>query len=348
MPRPAHLATGLGRRAMHKPTPPIACAILALTLVPAAVHAGEQAGEDTGALSVYLPRSVEADGRTLRLGDVAVLRGPDAAIVSTCNRIRMGRAPWSGERLVITRPTVRARLATRGLRGDRVRFTGSEKVTVTRAEAVTPSETVAAAARRFLEKSRPAPAECRWRLVREPDAIHAPAGSEVTLSARPAPHHADGEAKVTVAAEAGGRQVGAADVLFRMTYLRRRLVAARDIAPGETISPENTRIEKARADRPDPGDWSAPYGAKAARLIPAGKEVRPGLVRAADAEILVHRNEGVVMRIQGDLFRVTALGKALENGRPGDLVKVKNVDSGRVVLARVARDGTVEPVMGER
>jgi len=347
MPRIVHVAAGPGRRAMPGPTHPIACTILALALLPA-VPPAVRADDDTAAISVHLPRSVEADGRTLRLGDVAVLGGPDKDLVSACNRIAMGRAPWSGERLVLTRPMVAARLATHGLRGDRVGFTGSDKVTVTRAEAVTPSGVVAATAQAFLEESRPAPDECRWRLVREPDAIRAPAGSEVSLSARPVAHHADGEAKVRVVAEAGGRRVGTSDVVFRMRYLRRRLVAARDIAPGETIRPENTQIEKALADRPDPGDWSAPYGEQAARLIPDGQEVRPGLVRTATAEVLVHRNEGVVMRIQGTRFRVTALGKALENGRPGDLVKVQNVDSGRVVLARVARDGTVEPVMAER
>ncbi len=326
-------------------------AILALALVPAAVRAetGDEAA-DAGAarLTVHLPRTVQAAGRTLCLGDVAVLRGPDEALVTASGRIRMGRAPWSGERLVITRPTVRARLATHGVRGKGVRFTGAEQVTVTRGERVTPGRAVAETARAFLEQSRPAPNECAWRLVREPDAIRAPAGSEVTLSARPLPHHADGEVKVAVAAKAGDRQVGVSEVLFRMTYLRRRLVAARDIAPGEVVSPENTRIEKTMADRPDPGGWSARYGEKAARLIPAGEEVRPGLVRSATAETVVHRNEGVVMRIQGSLFRVMALGKALENGRPGDLVKVENVDSGRIVLARVAADGSVEPVMAER
>jgi len=324
-----------------------ACLILGIALLPA-VPAVARAGDEADALCVHLPRSVEADGRMLHLGDIAVLQGPDGALVSSCGRIGMGRAPWSGERLVITRPTVVARLATHGVRGDRVRFTGSAEVAVTRGEAVTSSETVAEAARAFLVRSRPAPTECRWRLVRKPDPIRTPAGSAVSLSARPAPHHALGEAKVTVVAEGGGRQVGASEVLFRMTYLRRRLVAARDIGPGEVVSPENTRIEKARADRPDPGAWSAPYGEKAARLIPAGQEVRPGLVRAAAAEVLVHRNEGVVMTIRGDRFCVTAVGKALENGRPGDVVKVQNVDSGRVVLARVARDGTVEPVMAER
>jgi flagellar basal body P-ring formation protein FlgA len=60
--------------------------------------------------------------------------------------------------------------------------------------------------------------------------------------------------------------------------------------------------------------------------------------------VAVHRNENVVMRIKGDGFLLTAMGLALEDGRPGAMIKVRNVDSGRVVMAKVAADGAVEPV----
>jgi len=320
--------------------------VMAATCLLAASAAAQ--AEAPAAIRVHMPRSVEADGQTLHLGDIAVLQGPDGALVSSCGRIAMGRAPWSGERLVLDRATVAARLATHGLRGDRVRFTGADRVVVTRAEAVTSAEAIAEAARAFLETTRPAPAGCRWHLVREPDTIAAPAGADVSLSARPASHGVSGEAKVTVTATSAGKEVGASDVVFRMMYPHRRLLASRDIAPGEVISPENTTVRKTASPRPDPGDWSTPYGSRAARLIPAGAEVKPGLVRSPTKEIVVRRNQGVVMTITGRLFQVTALGKALEDGRPGDLVKVQNVDSGRVLLAKVARDGTVEPVIAER
>jgi flagella basal body P-ring formation protein FlgA len=41
---------------------------------------------------------------------------------------------------------------------------------------------------------------------------------------------------------------------------------------------------------------------------------------------------------------VTATGKAMEKGRLGECIKVKNIDSQRVILAKVNEDGTVEPV----
>jgi flagella basal body P-ring formation protein FlgA len=41
------------------------------------------------------------------------------------------------------------------------------------------------------------------------------------------------------------------------------------------------------------------------------------------------------------------MGKAMEDGKAGDMIKVRNIDSQRVVLARVAADGTVEPLLNE-
>ena len=72
------------------------------------------------------------------------------------------------------------------------------------------------------------------------------------------------------------------------------------------------------------------------------------MVRPAKGEVLVRRNKSVVMRIAGNCFQVTALGQALEDGREGDLIRVRNADSKRVVVAKVTDDGTVQPVFGER
>jgi flagella basal body P-ring formation protein FlgA len=62
------------------------------------------------------------------------------------------------------------------------------------------------------------------------------------------------------------------------------------------------------------------------------------------AGVAVRRGETVVMRLRGPGFLLTGLGQALEDGRPGGFIKVRNVDSSRVITAKVAADGSVEPV----
>jgi flagella basal body P-ring formation protein FlgA len=319
-------------------------ALVALVPVVLLAAAPAWADEPGAALSVHLPRTAAVRADALTLGMVSVVRAEDGAVAGRAADIPLGRAPWSKEELVLDRSTILGRLASHGLPADRVAFTGADKVVVTRAERTVPSEEVVKAAEAFLERTRPGPTGCRWRLAAPPRDLTVPEGTATVLEARLVPHGVRGQVQVEVAAMAEGRKLAAASVLFRLAYVHRQTCATRDIPEGAPITHENARIETRLADGPEPADWTPPYGLLAARLIPAGTIILPGLARAAKPELLVRRSESVVMRIIGDGFQITALGQALEDGRQGDLIRVRNVDSKRIVVAKVVGDGTVAPV----
>ncbi len=322
--------------------------VIRAALVLATVSCVALADNGGPSLRVHLPRTISVDGERLCLGVISLVRADDDTLARKASAIAMGRAPWSKEKLVINRPTILGRLATHGVSRDEVGFSGAEKVVVTRNEEVVKSERIVNAAKAFLATTRPAPDGCRWRLIHPPNDLYAPAGSDVLLKPRMVSHGARGEAKVEVVVTAAGKTLAVSRVVFRMTYRNRRLVATRDILPGGVITPENTELRTTVTDDSEPVDWAAPYGQRAIRLIPPGAVVRTSMVRPAKGEVLVRRNKSVVMRIAGNCFQVTALGQALEDGREGDLIRVRNADSKRVVVAKVTDDGTVQPVFGER
>jgi flagella basal body P-ring formation protein FlgA len=41
---------------------------------------------------------------------------------------------------------------------------------------------------------------------------------------------------------------------------------------------------------------------------------------------------------------VSASGKALQRGCAGEKIKVQNIDSNRIIVAKINEDGSVEPV----
>jgi len=61
-------------------------------------------------------------------------------------------------------------------------------------------------------------------------------------------------------------------------------------------------------------------------------------------EPIVKRNQNVIIRIDRLGLEVTAIGKTMQQGIAGEYIKVRNVDSQRIILAKVNEDGTVEPV----
>jgi flagella basal body P-ring formation protein FlgA len=61
--------------------------------------------------------------------------------------------------------------------------------------------------------------------------------------------------------------------------------------------------------------------------------------------IIIKRNQNVVIRIENPGFVITAMGKTMQDGRAGEYIKVRNVDSQRIILVRINEDGSVGPVL---
>jgi flagella basal body P-ring formation protein FlgA len=295
-------------------------------------------------LQVHLPRAVQVEGDVLTLGAVAVVRSGSEALAGAASAIPMGRAPLAKEEIVLDRLTILGRLQASGISGSEVLVSGAEKVVVSRREITWPADDLVKAAEACLAKDRPSPAGSAWRVVRPPQDIIAPAGREAHLEAKLVPQDVTGEAKVEVAVTVDGRREAAQPVLFRLSYVQREAVAAVDISAGGLITSENVTIRTLLADAPPPADWAPPFGLVAAQPIRQGAVIRPTQAQPVAAGVAVRRGETVVMRLRGPGFLLTGLGQALEDGRPGGFIKVRNVDSSRVITAKVAADGSVEPV----
>lgn len=298
-------------------------------------------------LTVHLPRTIQVEAEALSLGLVAVVRADDDALLRKAADVPLGRAPQPKEEIVIDRPTILGRLASNGIPARDVQLSGADQVVVSRGDKTFPPEALAQAAEECLAQRRPGPQGCRWRLVGQPQELVAPATAAVHLVASLVPHEVTSEAKVEVAAvDAGGRRA-AQTLLFRLGYVHRVAVATADLAPGDVLTPANTEIRTMMADQPPAPDWAPPYGLMAAQPLRVGTVLLPALVRSPRAAVVVHRSEKVVMRVQGAGFQVRGVGLALDDGRPGEFIKVRNLDSNRVVVARVAFDGAVEPIIDE-
>ena len=59
----------------------------------------------------------------------------------------------------------------------------------------------------------------------------------------------------------------------------------------------------------------------------------------------VKTSTGITRVFTGVLADVgTAVGKAMQDGKVGEYIKIRNIDSQRILVAKVNSDRTVEPV----
>jgi flagella basal body P-ring formation protein FlgA len=294
-------------------------------------------------LHIHLPREASVESTSFNLGQVGIILG-DPSLAGKASGIGLGRFSVPGQKIVMDRAVLLNRLASSGIPASQVSLTGAEQVTVQRRHQIITAEEVIEFADMFLKKCMPASVG-RFEPVRVPkDLVLAGGSDSVELSARLARGGARNQAKVEIAVLRDEKQIATREAVFRLQYNSHRMVAANDIPRGAMLSPENVKIEESLADRPEPADWKPPYGAVVKRPIAAGSPISSRMIGPARPRVLVKRNETVVIQVDKPGLLVTAVGKALQDGPAGQFIKVQNVDSKRIILAKVNDDGTVEPV----
>jgi flagella basal body P-ring formation protein FlgA len=322
----------------------IGCGV-SLALPREAVALQAEHGARSDVVQIHLPRDVTVKSPLLSLGQVSVIRGA-GPLAATASSVRLGRFSTAGQKIVLDRATILSRLASQGIPAEKVVLSGAQAVTVRRRLQTISGDECVALARSFLRQNPPASSPCDGIATAKPkDLALSGEPEDIQLLPRFAENGARGFVTVQVAVVADGQEIGSRDVPLRLRYRCRRAVASQEIAEGTVLTPENVKIEETASDRPEAPGWKPPYGLLALRALPAGTEVRGDMVDAAQASVVIRRNETVVIRVQRPGFLVTAVGLALQEARAGQYVKVRNTDSHRVIVCKVNTDGTVEPVL---
>lgn len=119
------------------------------------------------------------------------------------------------------------------------------------------------------------------------------------------------------------------------------VVLARPVSPGDTLSPDDVRL-----DQRDLGSLVTGYFTDPKQVV--GKQVKRSLGvgqplsrLAVTSPKLVRRGDRVVLLARTDKFEVRMEGKILSDGAAGDRVQVRNLRSNRVVEGSLTTDGIV-------
>jgi len=322
------------------------CAVITVSLFHrASAESSIENSSENFDLMIYLPRHVMIKDNSLSLGEISIIRGRES-LISRTNKVALGRFSVPGQKIVIDRTDILSRLASNGIPASKVSLTGAEKVTITQKFKVISPEQFVTAANSFLKDKSPQDSGRKWNLIRAPKKMVIPGVARgITFSRRLASSKIKNQAKVEIAVSSNEKKVGVREVTFDLKYICRQAIAKVDIAKGALIDPNNVRIEEKASSRPEGTNWKSPYGLFAKRDIRADTVVRPHMIGHAQTPIIVKRNQSVVIRIESPAFLITAVGVALLDGKAGEIIKVRNVDSQRIIVVKINNDGTVEPVL---
>lgn len=132
------------------------------------------------------------------------------------------------------------------------------------------------------------------------------------------------------------------EVVVKARVSAQVLVMSEDVPAGQTIATEQLRLERRDVSAtPDAiSDTEAAVGRTGRSTLHTGQMLAKRLLLAP---LWVQRGQSVGIQASHAGIVVTVPGEALEAGREGDTIRVRNTRSGKVIRARVIDAGVVEP-----
>lgn len=282
-------------------------------------------------------------GPDILLGDIAEIRTADAARARYLAALKLGSAAPPGGRRVFSRELLYARLTAAGERDPATVWTVPLLVAVeTRAQRIA-GEAVVREAESYLRRELAAAGgEYTVERLYVPGDLVAPVGAVKHKVVLPYGVKYNAPTNATVWTYVDGQPWKKAMLRFRVHVYEAVVVTARSLPAGQLLRAEDLLQQKQDVSDLSPGYLTDPLQAIGLEIKrTAGKGVvvtRAMLVKP----LLVERQAQVYIVSQRGGVEIRTEGQALQDGREGELIRVKNLRSGRVVTGRVVDEETVE------
>lgn len=303
----------------------------ALLLLVSCVWLMSSRGTASSVLIVHLKPSVLVVDPIITIGDIAVLADGTQKLheaVAGLDLVELGTT----EATMISREQIAIRMQLAGHDPRSFRISGVERVQVMLDRSQVTQESIVAAARQAIRRKMPTKGErSSFRLLRPvtvPQLVIKP-GDHIYLAADwPGSAKDEGPVEIDVAVTINGKRQATVPVLLSLG------ITAAEESPVKA-EPRNKPLKAAPA--------SMPRTPNASENLPSGFLVsRDRGTAPVENPIVVRYRDGVKLIAQVGNLRVSVSGEALQEGRVGQTIRVRNIDSQKTVLGRVVGAGLVE------
>lgn len=147
-------------------------------------------------------------------------------------------------------------------------------------------------------------------------------------------------ANVTISVN--GRIAAVTTLKFEVKMYKQVLIASRTIAVREVLTADSLRYERLDIGRLNAGyysDATAVLGLITRRMITPGTPINQYMI---EKPIVIKRNNNVTIMARIGALEVTAAGQALQDGYEGKIIRVKNLNSSKILSAKVIDENTVQ------
>ncbi len=312
------------------------CLVAILLLAAPAAAAG---------LTVTVSAESTVVGPVMTLGELADIAGDDKDRIKALAAAKLGNAPSPGHRVVLSGDILMTRLGGTGLDFSDVSWQVPANIVVTTAAQTVSGEQLAEAAGEALRRQLGSgDGDTAISLMGSPADALVPLGRVEMKAEAAGGIRFNAPTTVVVAINVDGRPITSVSLRYTVKAYQQVVVAARNIAARETITADSVRLERRDVGRISGylSDTDKVIGQTARQPISAGTPLSESVV---NKPVVVKRGAGVNIVARTGEMTVSASGMALQDGREGEIIRVQNLVSKRVLNARVVNANTVEVII---
>ncbi|MGK7345396.1 MAG: flagellar basal body P-ring formation chaperone FlgA [Candidatus Nitrospinota bacterium M3_3B_026] len=174
-----------------------------------------------------------------------------------------------------------------------------------------------------------------------PDRYKEPEGYDAVEIQIPDQNRRGNSVFVTATFRRGGKDIARINVLAEASVSMKVAVASRDLKRGEVIKADDVELERIRAGAGYSGYVTSLGQAVGRELDVSVRAGNPLLSNRLSSPKLVRTGDVVTIVASSGPMRITALGRAGQDGDEGDWIRVVNIDSNKTINARVTGPGEV-------
>lgn len=296
-------------------------------------------------IEIDLKADSVVNGSKIKIRDIATVASADIDLSLFMDDLVIGNAPWPGNSRTIELSEIMTIMLNRGIDLSKVNFVGANEVNVTVRSLTISSDQIVKHATAYL----------RSKLSEDEDV-------DVVLELQQLPRDqvvplGDGDVKLRFARVGMGRSKKQAylsakiivdgdvyksiGMMYNVNLFKNVVVAKRNIKKGDVVSGDLVRMETVETTRLTVESFDSVdevVGKVASRSISSGNVVTKDVVKNISA---VKKGDSVIILIGTAGFEIASKGICQQNGGFGDLVRVVNVDTKKVLYGNVINGGTV-------
>lgn len=297
-----------------------------------------------GITIVVAPES-KVEGGVITLGQLAEVSGDDVEWVKSLRQLKIGSAPALGSSLVLTKELLGIRLAATGSDLSGIVLKIPDVVTITtNSQSISAQTLIDKAVAAIEQQSGHTVGSADFSVMPSgnvPDAI-VPVGDIMLTASLPYGVRYNYPTYVAITVIVNGQLFSKVGLNFNIKLYNQVVVVNHQVALGEILTTDNLGYERMEIGRLGVGystNMNEVLGLVTRRSLTPGMVLTDGMVTKP---LLIKRGNMVNIVAYIGNMEVVATGQAMQDGNEGQLIRVQNINSTKIISGKVVDGDTVQ------